>query len=114
MFDDCCTIGARSHARGEVTMAIGVQPDFEGATVEQCDEIIRNMASPPEGMADRAAGFTGDTDGEGPARHRCLESPETFEKFAEKEKIGPISREVGVAAPPAIQVFEVDNDLTAG
>jgi hypothetical protein len=38
---------------------------------------------------------------------------EDFEKFAE-EKIGPITKAVGVKSQPEIQYFDVHNYLTAG
>ena len=39
-------------------------------------------------------------------------SKDAFEKFSQ-EQIGPVSKEVGLAAP-SIQFFEVHNHLTSG
>lgn len=41
------------------------------------------------------------------------ESKEQFEAFA-AEKIGPLTAQAGITAPPSIQFFEVHNYLTAG
>jgi hypothetical protein len=40
------------------------------------------------------------------------ETQEDFEKFA-KEKIGPITQEVGIQASPEIRYIDVHNYLTA-
>ena len=41
------------------------------------------------------------------------ERQEDYETFA-KEKLGPITQEVGVQAQPEVQYFDVHNYLTAG
>ncbi len=95
-------------------MAVAVQLDFSGATLEQYDEVIKKMGFRPTGSGasvllvhwiTRTAGGIRVTD--------VWESQEQFEKYSE-EKIGPITQEVGVPGPPNVKFFEVHNYLTAG
>jgi hypothetical protein len=95
-------------------MAVGIQLDFEGTTLEQYDQVLEKM-----GFAHRGAGAPGcvfhwvtKTD-RGFRVTDVWESRESFEKFSE-EKIGPLFRTVGVTAPPVIRFFEVHNYLTTG
>jgi hypothetical protein len=95
-------------------MAVGVQLDFKGATLDQYDEIIKKMGFRSGGSGGPGGLFhwvTGTADG---IRVTDVwETQEHFEKFAQ-EKIGPISEEVGIPGPPDIQFFEVHNYLTTG
>ena len=94
-------------------MAVGVQLDFEGTTLEQYDQILEKMGFVHRGSGGPGILFHWVTKTEHGLRVTDVwESRELFEKFAE-EKIGPISQAVGVT-PPAIQFFEVYNYLTAG
>ena len=95
-------------------MAVGVQLDFKGATLEQYDEIVKRMGFKPKGAGGPGGLFHWVTKtADGIRVTDVWESREVFDKFAQ-EKIGPISQEVGVQAPPEIQFFEVHNYLTAG
>ena len=93
-------------------MAIGVQLDFNGATLDQYDQILQKM------------GFTpGGTGAPGGISHYCQktdngirvvdvwESKEQFEQFAQ-EKIGPLAASVGFPGAPEITFFEIHNYLT--
>jgi hypothetical protein len=95
-------------------VAVAVQLDFHGATIEQYDQINERIGLLPGGppspqelfhwVAETASGF------------RVVdvwESREAFEKF-EQEKLRPIYLEVGVADQPEIQYFEVHNYLAGG
>src|ERR1700681_2334161 len=95
-------------------MAVAVQLDFEGATLDQYDEINERIGLLPGGPASPQEFFhwVAKTD----AGFRVVgvwESREAFEKFA-REKLSPIYHEVGVARPPEIQFFEVHNYLAGG
>jgi len=95
-------------------MAIAVQLDFKGATLDQYDEVIGKMGFHPEGPADPDALFhwvakTAD----GIRVVDVWRSREAFEKFS-REKIGPLTQQAGISGPPDVQFFEVHNYLTAG
>jgi len=95
-------------------MAVGVQLDFKGATLDQYDQVVQKMGFRPGGPGGPGGLFhwvmkTAD----GIRVIDVWQSREAFEKFSE-EKIVPITREVGVPAPPEIQFFEAHNYLTAG
>jgi len=95
-------------------MAVGVQIDFQGATLEQYDEIIKRMGFRPGGPGAPGGLFhwVRKTDG-GLRVIDVWDSREQFGKFAE-EQIGPISQEVGVPGRPEVAFFEVHNFLTSG
>jgi hypothetical protein len=92
-------------------MAVAVQLDFRGVTLEQYDQINERLGLLPGGPASPHEFFhwvMKTRDG-----FRVLDvwdSQEAFEKFAE-EKLTPTYDEVGVPYPPEIQFFEVYNYL---
>ena len=95
-------------------MAVAVQLDFRGGTLEQYDEVIQKMGfmtrgAGPAGLLFHWATKTAD----GIRVVDVWESREQFEKFGQ-EKIGPITAEVGVPGPPQTTFLEVHNYLTAG
>lgn len=93
-------------------MAIAVQLDFNGASLEQYDEAVRIMGFRPGGPGVPGGLFHWVTKtGDGIRITDVWSSREVFERFA-AERIGPISQQVGLA-PPSIQFFEVHNYLTA-
>ena len=95
-------------------MAVAVQLDFRGGTLEQYDQVIEKMGFQPGGPGGPGGLFHWVTRTEDGIRVTDVwESQEAFDAFAQ-EKIGPITQEVGVPNPPEIQVFEVHNYLTAG
>src|SRR2546426_1064561 len=104
-------IGART--RG-MTMAIAVQMDFDGGTLDQYDEICQKMGLTPKGPGPAGAisHFATQTDA-GLRVVDVWETKEQFEKFAQ-EQIGPLSQEAGISAPPQMQFFEVHNYFTPG
>jgi len=94
-------------------MSVAVQLDFKGATLEQYDQIIQKMGFTPQGSGGPGGLFhwvmkTAD----GLRVTDVWQTKGQFEKFAQ-EKIGPITQEVGITAPPEVQFFEVHNYLTA-
>lgn len=95
-------------------MAVGVQLDFKGGTLEQYDQVVKKMGFTAGGPGAPGGLFHWVTKTDDGLRVTDVwDSRETFEKFA-AEKIGPITQEVGVPGPPEIQFFEVHNYLTSG
>ena len=95
-------------------MAVGVQMDFRGATLEQYDQVIDKMGFQPGGPGAPGGQFHWVTKTDDGIRITDVwDSREIFDKFAQ-EKIGPMSQEVGVPGPPEIKYFEVHNYLTKG
>lgn len=95
-------------------MAVAVQLDFEGGTLEQYDQVCKLMGLTPKGAgpAGSISHFATLTDS-GVRVVDVWESKEQFETFAQ-EQIGPLSQQTGLPGPPAIQFFEVHNYFTAG
>ena len=95
-------------------MAIAVQMDFAGTTLEQYDQVIQLMGLTPKGPGPAGAisHFATMTDS-GLRVVDVWETQEQFEKFAQ-EQIGPFSQQVGLSAPPQIQMFAVHNYFTPG
>jgi hypothetical protein len=95
-------------------MAVAVELNFAGGTTDQYDQIIKKMGFVPGGKGAPGGLFHWVTRTDGGMRVVDVwETREQFERFAQ-EKIGPISAEVGIPAPPTITFHEVHNYLTAG
>ena len=95
-------------------MAVAVQLDFEGATLEQYDQINERIRTPTRGS--RLGAGTLSLGHEDRRRFRVVdvwESREAFERF-EREKLTPTYEEVGICHPPEIQFFEVHNYFPGG
>ena len=95
-------------------VAVGVQVEYKGMTLDQYDDVINRMGFEPRGAGGPGSLFhwvakTSD----GIRVTDVWETQEDFEKFAE-EKIGPITQAVGVQSQPEIEYFDVHNYLTAG
>jgi hypothetical protein len=95
-------------------MAVAVQMDFEGATLEQYDEICGLMGLTPRGPGPTGAisHFATKT-ASGFRVVDVWESQDQFDAFAQ-EKIGPLSAQAGITTPPETRVFEVHNYFTPG
>lgn len=95
-------------------MAIAVQLDFNGATLDQYDEVVAKMGFLPAGKGAPGGLFHWVTKTPNGIRVTDVwESQEIFERFAQ-EKIGPLTAAVGLTEPPQITFFDVHNYLTAG
>jgi hypothetical protein len=95
-------------------MAIAVQMDFDGATLDQYDEICKMMGLTPKGPGPTGAiSHFATTPDAGLRVVDVWQTREQFDKFAQ-EQIGPLSAKAGVTSPPAIQFFDVHNYFTPG
>ena len=92
-------------------MAVAYKMRFEGATLEQYDQIIGLMGM-ETGVADVDGAifhWVTKTD-DGLLVVDVWESDEHFNRFAE-EQIGPYSQQVGIPNPPVITRHEVHNTI---
>jgi hypothetical protein len=95
-------------------MAIAVVIDFNGATLEQYDQVIEKMHFSPGGPGAPGGMFHWCTATDDGVRVTDVwDSREQFDAFAQ-EQIGPITAEVGIAGPPEMTFYDVHNYLTAG
>lgn len=95
-------------------MAVGVVLEFEGATLDQYDQVIEKMGFSPGGPGAPGGLFHWATQTDDGIRVTDVwQDRESFEEFAQ-EQIGPLTAEVGITDPPQISFFEVHNHLTAG
>jgi hypothetical protein len=95
-------------------MAVGVQLDFDGATLEQYDEIVGKMGFEPGGRGAPGGLFHWVTKTTNGIRVTDVwQTRKQFDTFA-AEQIGPITQSVGVPNAPNITYFDVHNYLTAG
>ncbi|MGQ0832964.1 MAG: hypothetical protein ACT4OV_14955 [Microthrixaceae bacterium] len=95
-------------------MAIAVQMDFDGATLDQYDQVCKLMGLTPggPGPAGAISHFAAMTDS-GLRVVDVWQTREAFDAFAQ-EQIGPFSGQVGISNPPETQFFEVHNYFTPG
>ena len=94
-------------------MAIAVQFDFSGGTLDQYDQIIQKLGLRPGGPGGPGGLFHWVTKtADGIRVTDVWSSKEAFEKFSE-EQLGPITKDMGIS-PPEMQLFEVHNYQTAG
>ena len=95
-------------------MAVAVQLDFKGTTLDQYDQVIEKMGFRPEGPG--APGglshWVTKTD-DGIRVVDVWETREIFDRYAE-EKIGPYTREAGFNEEPEMRFYDVHNHLRAG
>lgn len=90
-------------------MTVAIQMDFDGATLDQYDEVCGKMGLAPKGPgpAGLISHYATTTDS-GMRVVDVWQSKDQFEKFAE-EQIGPFSAAAGITAPPRMQFFDVHN-----
>jgi hypothetical protein len=86
--------------------------DFDGATLEQYDQVCQKMGLTPKGPGPAGAisHFATMTDS-GLRVVDVWETQEQFEKFA-AEQIGPYAQEVGIPSQPKLTFFDVHNYFT--
>jgi hypothetical protein len=92
-------------------MAVAVEMNFRGATMEQYDQILQKMGLTPNGATPPGALFHWVAQADDGIRVVDVwDSQEQYDQFAQ-EKIGPYSAEVGIIEPPEMRVYEVHNYL---
>ncbi len=93
-------------------MAIAVEMNFKGATLDQYDQIREKMGLTPGGATPPGAisHWVAATD-DGFRVVDVWETQEVFDQFA-AEQIGPHSAEAGINEMPEVRVYEVHNYLT--
>ena len=95
-------------------MAVAVQLDFDGGTLDQYDEVLKLMGlrsggPGPAGLISHFATMT-------PSGLRVVDvwqTREQFDAFAQ-EQIGPFTQKVGMTGPPTMEFFEVHSYFTPG
>ena len=95
-------------------MAVAVEMNFRGATLDQYDQVIEKMSLTPGGSGPPGAisHWVAKTD-DGIRVVDVWETREVFDRFAE-EQIGPYTREAGFTEEPDMRFYDVHNHLTAG
>ena len=95
-------------------MAVAVQMDFEGATLDQYDAVLTKMGLRPGGPGPTGSisHWAAKTDN-GLRVTDVWVSREAFESFAH-EQIGLFTQEVGFPGPPGMQFFEVHSFFAPG
>ena len=95
-------------------MAVAVEMNFRGATIEQYDQILQKMGLTPAGSTPREAisHWVAETD-DGMRVVDVWDSREAYDRYAQ-EKIGPYSAEAGITEPPEVRFYEVHNYLGRG
>ena len=92
-------------------MAVAIEMDFKGATIDQYDQVIDNMGltggSTPPGAISHWVAKTDD----GIRVVDVWETKDVFDRFA-ADQIGPYTREAGMSEEPEIRVYDVHNHLT--
>src|SRR5580700_9054016 len=95
-------------------MAVGVQTDVVGGTLEQYDEVVERLGLLPGGPAASQQIFHWVAQTENGFRVVDVwESREAFDRFM-AENLLPLLREVGVTRPPEIEYLEIHNYLAGG
>lgn len=95
-------------------MAVAVQLDFQGGTLDQYDQVLEAIGFEPGGAGAVGGLFHWVRVTEDGIRVTDVwQDRETFERFAE-EHIGPSMQKAGVDLTPEITFYEVHNYLTAG
>ena len=95
-------------------MAVAFILEFEGATLDQYDQILEKMGLTPGGPTPPGAiaHWVAATD-DGLHIVDVWETREVFDRFAQ-EQIGPYSAEAGITETPEMRFYDVHNHLTAG
>ncbi len=95
-------------------MAVAVEMNFRGATLDQYDQVIEKMGLTPRssGPPGAISHWVAKTD-DGIRVVDVWETKEQFERFAQ-EQIRPYTREVGFQEEPETRFYDVHNHFTAG
>ena len=95
-------------------MAVAIEMNFTGATLEQYDKVIELMDLTPGGDTPSGALFhwVAET-GDGLRVVDVWEDMETFDRFAQ-EQIRPFTKQAGFEGEPEITTYPVHSYLAAG
>jgi len=95
-------------------MAVAVEMNFRGATLDQYDEVLEKMGLTPRssGPPGAISHWVAKTD-HGIRVVDVWETKEQFERFAQ-EQIGPFTREAGFTEEPEMRFYDVHNYFTPG
>jgi hypothetical protein len=95
-------------------MAVAVEMNFPGATLEQYDKVLDKMGLTPGGAGPPGAisHWVTKTD-DGIRIVDVWESKERYAQFAEAQ-IGPYAKEVGFPDEPEVRFSDVHNYFTSG
>jgi len=92
-------------------MAVAIEMNFKGATIDQYDEVVEKMGltdgSTPPGAISHWVAKTDD----GIRVVDVWETKDVFDRFAEDQMV-PYTREAGMNEEPEIRVYDVHNHLT--
>lgn len=92
-------------------MAVAIEMEFDGATLDQYDRVIELMNLEPGGAPPPGALFHWVTATDGGIKVVDVwESREAFDRFAE-EQIGPHSATAGIDGPPRMTVHDVHSHM---
>ena len=93
-------------------MAVAVEMNFRGATLDQYDQVIEKMGLTPGGATPPGAisHWVAKTD-DGLRVVDVWETREAYDRFAE-EQIGPYSQEAGITEAPEMRFYETHAYLT--
>lgn len=95
-------------------MAVAIEMNFKGATLEQYDRVIELMDLTPGGDTPPGALFHWVAETEDGLRVVDVwEDMETFDRYAQ-EKIGPFTKQAGFESEPEITTHAVYNHLATG
>ena len=93
-------------------MAVAIVMDFDGATLEQYDQVLAKMQLAPGGHAPAGALFHWVTKTDSGLRVTDVwETRQAFDEFA-GEQIGPFTQQVGMPGPPRMEFYDVYNYFT--
>lgn len=95
-------------------MAVAVEMEFSGATLEQYDQVIEKMGLTPGGAGapGSLSHWVAKTD-DGIRAVDVWRTQEQFEQFAQQQ-IGPYAREAGFPGEPKVRIYDVHNYFTPG
>ena len=93
-------------------MAVAIEMNFKGATLDQYDQVLELMGLTPGNPAPPGAIFHWAAEtADGLRVVDVWETREAYDKFAQ-EQIGPYSAQVGITAPPETTYYDVHNTLS--
>jgi hypothetical protein len=92
-------------------MAVAIEMNFKGATIDQYDQVIEKMGltggSTPPGAISHWVAKTDD----GIRVVDVWETKDVFDRFA-ADQMGPYTREAGIEEEPEMRVYDIHNHLT--